>query len=134
MIVLDEEIHDPDLAVQIGVWYKGSVISVKSLRPRTLVKDDSMPTLLRRVAQPTFVTINWTDFWRELAADRAFCIVCADLTSRQVNQVPFYLRRFLNLPQFKTKAARMGSVVLLRPTRIEFYRADRKIQTMEWTN
>lgn len=134
MIVLDEEIHDPDLAAQIGTWYKGSVISVKTLRPHTLVKDDSMPTLLRRVSQPTFVTINWTDFWQELAADTAFCVVCVDLTSRQVNRIPLYLRRFLNLPLFKTKTARMGSVVLLRPTRVEFYRASRKIETVAWSN
>lgn len=38
----------------------------------------------------------------------------------------------LSLDSFNTKAKRMGVVLLLRPTRIEFYRVDRKIETMNW--
>lgn len=58
MIVLDENIYDPQLATRINAWYRGQVISINSLRPSTLVKDDSIPTLLLQVSQPTFVTIN----------------------------------------------------------------------------
>lgn len=42
------------------------------------------------------------------------------------------LRKFMRHPEFKTKARRMGVVALVRRTRIEFYRVDRKIETMNW--
>lgn len=133
MIVLDEELQDPYIVSEITAWYPGKVISVRALRPRTIIKDEAIVTLLQALANPTFVTINVEDFWWVMRADANLCLVCIDLPNARALQVPTWLRKFLRLDMFKTKAGRMGIVALLRAKHIEFYRADHKIKTIEWT-
>lgn len=133
MIVLDEQLNIPELADKIAAWYPGRVAILTDLRAGSQVKDDAVSTLLRAEAQPTFVTINVRHFWHVVRADAKFAVVCIDLPLIRVEHVSDWLRRFLNTPEFKTKAGRMGVVALLRPSRIEFYRVDRKILSMEWT-
>lgn len=58
MIVLDEELQGLGLEQAIAHWYRGAVLVVKQLRPGTVIKDEAIPTLLRRANQPTFVTIK----------------------------------------------------------------------------
>ena len=132
MIVLDEEIYDPDLAEQIAAWYVGRVISIAALRPRTIIKDDAIPGLLRAAPLPTFVTINVSDFWRIVPADPRYAIVCIDLPTWRILEIPDWLRRLFRMPVFKTKAARMGTVARLRPSLIEYYGTDRRVQTLRW--
>jgi hypothetical protein len=72
MIVLDEELQGLGLESAISVWYRGAVIIINQLRPRTVIKDEAIPTLLRRVREPTFVTINYIDSGGELQQTRRF--------------------------------------------------------------
>lgn len=132
MIVLDEQIYSAAIAQEIAKWYPGKVVSVKELRPQTLVQDDSIDVLLRGVSSPTFATINIVDFWRKIAPGANYCIVCIELAQLRARETPRLLRRFLSLPQFNTKAKRMGVVALLRPTRIEFYRVKQDVETIVW--
>lgn len=132
MIVLDENVYDPQLAARINAWYRGQVIFINSLRPSTLVKDDSIPTLLLQVSQPTFVTINVDDFWLETPAHPRFCIVAATLQQRDWLEVADWLRRCMRLTLFHTKAGRMGKVILLRPSRIEYYSLNRQVMHSPW--
>lgn len=132
MIVLDEQIGSPALAEEIAKWYPGRVAILKDLRTQSVVKDDATATLLRTVPSPTFVTINVRHFWRVVRAESQFSVIAMDLSLNQVDEVSGWLRKCLSLPEFKTKAKRMGIVALLRPTRIEFYRADRKIEAVQW--
>src|SRR2546422_8326084 len=67
MIVLDEELQGLGLEEAISGWYRGSVLLIKALRPGTVIKDEAIPGLLRRVRRPAFVTINHGDFWRRTA-------------------------------------------------------------------
>lgn len=62
MIVLDEQLQSKGLGDSIGKWYVGSVVSVTTLRPGTIIKDEAIPALLAQQNQPFFVTINVTDF------------------------------------------------------------------------
>jgi hypothetical protein len=133
MIVLDEEIHGASLRRAIAAWYPGRVVSVVALRPGTIVKDEAVPAVLRTVPQPTFVTINAFDFWRKIPADSRFCIVCVELNASQIVELPERLRRFLRMPEFKTKGARLGKVVRLRSRRIEYYAADRVVYVVPWS-
>jgi len=73
MIVLDEHLTKESLKIAIARWYKGQVRFIKPLRFGTLIKDEVIPTLFRQLKQPTFVTINWSDFWKKQPADRHFC-------------------------------------------------------------
>jgi hypothetical protein len=133
MIVFDENIFDQDAIDDLNRWYKGKVASIKQLRIRTLVKDDSIPTLLRTVKQPTFLTTNVSDFWRKMPAHRAYCIICFDLPNERIVEIPRLLRGVLRLAEFKTKAARMGKILQVRHHRIDYYAAgSKKIISLNW--
>ena len=132
MIVLDEEIYAPSISKPIKDWYAGRVISINALLPKTVIKDDSFPSLLQKADHPSFVTINVSDFWHITPANANYSIICVELTAKQLANLPDLLRRFLRQPQFKTKSARMGKVVRLRFNKIEFYESDKQIHTLQW--
>ncbi len=132
MIVLDEHLYDPLIIADISSWFSGQVAPLIKLRPGSLIKDDVIPTLLRKGSEPTFVTINVTDFWKRTIPHNGFCIITVALTQTQVNEVPNLLRRLMHLPEFKTKALRMGKVIHVTQKHIEYYEADRSIQRLQW--
>lgn len=134
MIVVDENIQSEHIIGAITAWYTGRVISITELRPATLIKDDGIAMLLRQVTQPTFVTINADDFWLRFRSDPRCCIVAFARTQAQSYEVPNGLRRLLSLAEFHTKAARMGKVIHVMPTYIEYYAADRQIQRIAWAD
>lgn len=68
MIVLDDQLSAPYLKSEIEKWYAGSVIVLGSIRPHGVIKDDNIPALLQDLKQPTFITINYSDFWRKIEA------------------------------------------------------------------
>src|SRR5437660_9212280 len=103
MIVLDEQLLDADLPARIKRWYRGNVTNILQLRPGTLIPDDAIPALLRSVRQPTFVTINVTDFWRRMAPDPHLAITCFALIDRQIGMIPLLLRRLFATPPFQTR-------------------------------
>lgn len=74
------------------------------------------------IKQPTFVTINYADFWRRVPGDRSYCIVCLALAIDQADMVFGWLRQLFRLAEFKTKAARMGQVVVASQRRLQYYR------------
>jgi len=133
MIVFDENIFDYDVIDDLNRWYKGKVVSIKHLRLRTLVKDDSIPTLLRTVKQPTFLTTNISDFWRKMPAHHAYCMICFDLPNERIDEIPRLLRGVLRFAEFKTKAARMGKIIQVRHNHIDYYAVGSKqVFTLNW--
>lgn len=121
MIIFDENIHQQRLMDAVAAWYQGRVISITSLRPGTVIKDDAIPTLLRKVKQPTFVTTNVADFWRRVPAHPRYSIICVMLPSERFQEIPDLLRRLCHLPEFGTRSARMGKVARVSQTRLEYY-------------
>ena len=133
MIVLDEQLLGRGLDRAIGQWYRGSVIFINELRPNSVIKDDAIPHLLRLVGQPTFVTINTTDFWQRTQIDRHYCVVCCTLTDPQATIIPQLLRRLLHHPDFRAKAKRMGRVIRIGPAHAAYYTwTNRSVRTLEW--
>jgi hypothetical protein len=133
MIVLDEQLQGLGLEEAVARWYRGAVFVVNKLRPARVIKDEAIPALLRQLKQPTFVTIDYMDFWRRIPADNAFCIVCLELSTERVDDIPVRLRQLLRLPEFKTKKARMGKVVLVRETRLQYYSQHEKlVHILRW--
>lgn len=126
MIVLDEQLADPRIVHSIEKWYKGKVISVEQARPQTRITDDVVPVLLRRLKEPTFVTINHEDFWRKIPANSAYCVICLTLISKRASEVPQVLRAILSLPQLRTKSGRLGTVIFVSDQRVAYYSAKRK--------
>jgi hypothetical protein len=122
MIVLDEQLEDPRLGAGIARWYKGAVINLRALRPGSRILDEATPILLRRVRQPTFVTINYKDFWKKISASPDYCVICFRLPTERKLEVPELLRRVLSLPGLRTKRERMGAVVSVVDRKVTVYR------------
>ena len=98
-----------------------------------VIKDEVIPTLLRQLKQPTFITIDYIDFWRRVPANNAYCIVCLELPTDQVEKIQARLRQLFRLPEFKTKRARMGKVVLVRERRLLYYGPHEKlVHILRW--
>jgi hypothetical protein len=121
MIILDEELQGLGLEAAIARWYRGAVLIVTQLRPGTVIKDDGIPGLLRRVKQPTFVTINYPDFWRRVPADASFCVVCLKLAADRHAEISDLLHRVFRSAEFRTKSVRMGKVVSVSRRVIQYY-------------
>lgn len=131
MIVLDENIHDSVIKEAIGRWYSGQVLSVTKLRPQSKIKDEAIPTLLRGADQPTFVTLNVSDFWRHVAPSFSFCIIALELTQEQRFEISDILRSVLAHNLFKTKNSRMGKIIHWMPTYLEYYESNQQIHRIE---
>ncbi len=133
MIVLDENILGEIVIDGLKAWYKGKVVSINKLRADTVVKDDAVPTILRTVKQPTFLTTNVSDYWRKMPAHAAYCMICFDLPNERIPEIPHLLRGVLRFPEFKTKAARRGKILLVRHLHIDYYAVGSKqIFTLNW--
>lgn len=124
MIILDEQLLGRDLEQDIARWYRGPVQFVIDLRPHSVIKDEAIPNLLRYQSRPTFVTINERDFWRRVAADQRYCIVCFPLPDPRVRDIPLSLRAVLRRPEFRTKAQRMGKILRVTTEEILYYTVD----------
>ncbi len=124
MIILDEQLLGRDLEQDIARWYRGPVQFVIDLRPHSVIKDEAIPNLLRYQSRPTFVTINERDFWRRVAADQRYCIVCFSLPDPRVRDIPLSLRAVLRRPEFRTKAQRMGKILRVTTEEILYYTVD----------
>ena len=123
MIVLDEQLLGRRIESAIARWYRGSVCFITDLRPGTIIKDDASPMLLQREAQPTFVTINESDFWQKVAITEHFCVVCLAFPDSRADEVSDLLKRLLRHPDLKTKTRRMGRVVRITSTHASYYQA-----------
>ena len=131
MLVLDEQLLGRGLERDITQWYRDTVQFITDLRPHTIIKDEAIPVLLRRQAQPTFVTINERDFWRKVATDQRYCIVCFVLSDTRAREIPPALRALLRRPELRTKAQRMGKIIRVTNNDLSYYTcSDRQVRTM----
>lgn len=80
----------------------------------TGTKDDALPALLREQNQPTFVTINETDFWQRIPASESYCCVASSnansLACDRVNARPSaHTRAKFSAPNRTRSASRRDS-------------------------
>ena len=133
MIVLDEQLLSYGLQASIARWYRGAVTDITQLRPNTVILDEAIPMLLQAVSRPTFVTINVADFWRRLAPNPRFCIVCCAVPHTRAQEVPDLLRRVLALEPFRTRSRRLGKIVRVSRQHVQYYTTDsRAIHRVAW--
>jgi hypothetical protein len=133
MIVLDEQLLGYGLRAAIARWYRGSIIEITELRPGTVIEDDVIPALLRTARQPTFVTINVTDFWWRLAPDRRFCVACFALPHSRTDDLSELLRNLFRLEPFRTRKRRLGKIARVSARRVQFYTTESwAVQSLDW--
>jgi len=118
----------------IARWYPARACYITDVRPGTITKDETIARLLQQARGATFVTTNVTDFWRHIPAHARYCIVCLALPNEQLRQLPDLLRRFLRVPEWKTKAARMGKVARVSRRQIQYYAGgDDRLHSRVWS-
>jgi hypothetical protein len=120
MVVLDEQLLGYGLQSAIARWYRGAVTDITQLRPGTTILDDAIPSLLRAVREPSFVTINVSDFWRRLAPDLGFAILCFSLPHSRADEIAALLRRLFRLLPFHTRRQRLGKIARVSFERIHY--------------
>lgn len=133
MIVVDEQLQDHEIVAALQNWYRGRVTAVTALRPGTVIKDEVVPQLLRRQRQPTFVTVNVSDFWRVARPDKRYCIVAIDLPGSRAREVPDTVRELFRVPAFATKAMRMSKIIRVRARAVEYYGQDEQAHSLIWS-
>lgn len=121
MLVLDEQLIGRRLEIALRRWYRGRVVLITELRPGSVIKDDAIPILLGEQNRPTFLTINERDFWRKVAIDPRFCVICFALPDSRVQEIPETMRAVVRLPNFRTKSRRMGTVLRVAEGRVSYY-------------
>lgn len=133
MIVLDEQLLGRHIEDEIACWYRGSVCFITDLRPGTIIKDDAIPLILRRLKKPAFVTINVSHFWRRVPIDDRFCVVCCNFSDSQARLIPGYLKLLMSHQNFSTKGKSAGHVFRLSLDQpVRFYNsADPSTQTLQ---
>jgi len=129
-VILDDQLFDWEVLIPIARWT--TVQRLRNLRPGEVIKDERVPVLLREVPQPTFVTIDM-GFWKRELCDARYCILCFPLRNDEQDQIPALLRRLFRLPEFHTKAARMGKIVQVAPTLLRYWqRGDEQLYRRSW--
>ena len=132
MIVLDENLLVLRLGNPIAAWYPGRVCSIVELDPGAIIKDEAIPTYLRRLKGATFITTNVSDFWRYIRADARYCIIGFALPNERLRELPALLRRLLHEPELKTKAKRVGKIVRVTQRQVQYYTvSDSRIRLLE---
>lgn len=129
-IIVDEQLGRTEVLLPLKRWITAQ--KIESLRPYEVIKDDRVLQILWELKRPTFVTID-SGFYDKRHCDRRYCLVYFVLTSLEQNQLPDLLRQLLRLPEFETKAARMGKVVRVSKTDVRYWhlKADEE-HRFEW--
>jgi len=129
-IILDDQLFDLEVLIPIARWI--TVQRLRDLRPGEVIKDDRVPMLLRQLRQPTFVTIDM-GFWDRGLRDVRYCVLCFPLRNDEQHRLPELLRRLLRLPEFHTKAVRMGKVARVSASHVEYWQlGDEPLHRLSW--
>lgn len=130
LFVLDD--HLARVAVRERVLRWATARYVRDLRPGEVVKDDRILDILRTLRTPTFVIVDrW--FWNRDHRNPGYCLVFLALRGREHTRAPELLRRLLRLPEFRTRAARMGTVVHLGEEHVRWWQlGDEAEHALQW--
>ena len=133
MIVLDEQLLSYGIRQHVVQWYRGTVIDITQLLPGTVIRDGTIPLLLRAARRPTCVTINVADFWQRRSPEARCCIVCVAVPPPRALEVSALVRRLFMLGPFRTQNQRLGKMVRISQRQVQYYTtADRTIQRLNW--
>lgn len=105
--VLDDQLQESGLRDPIRRWATADFL--RAIQPDQVIKDERIPAILRRLRTPTFVTIDQR-FWNRVYRDRRYCMLFFALKAEEQGSIPTLVRQLVRLPEFRTRAARMGKV------------------------
>ncbi len=117
-IILDDQLADLAIRIPLARWT--TVQRLREIRPGEVIKDERVPLILRELRQPTFVTIDM-GFWNAGLRDPRYCMRCFPLRIEDQQVLPGLLRQVLRLPEFATRAARMGKVARISQAQVDYW-------------
>jgi hypothetical protein len=124
-LVLDDQLDVQKILPSLKGWLTS--VRLQDLRPGERILDDRVPQLLLRLKKPTFVTID-RGFWRRRLGHPDYCIVHFAVSKDQQEELPRLLRLLFRLPQFRTRAARMGKVARVGRSSVIYWEGDKKVE------
>jgi len=80
--------------------------------------DERIINLLSRLKTPTFITWDCKDFYHRRRLDKRYCIICVDIHRTEFVSA---VRKIFRHPLFNTAAKRMGKVIRITPTHINYF-------------
>lgn len=117
-IILDEQLNRDRVLKPLLQWV--TTQKLEELHPNEVIKDDRIPSILRELKQPTFVTID-VGFWNRSLLDPHYSILYFSFQDNQQPQLPSMLRRLFRIQEFKTKSIRMGKIAKISTTSVEYW-------------
>ena len=117
-LVLDEHLGRTEVLAPLQKWITAT--KIEDLAGDEILKDDRILQLLCQRKHPTFVTLD-DDFFHRRLCDRRYCLIYCVVPRQQQHRIPVMLRRVFRLPEFSTKAARMGKVIRVHEQDIDFW-------------
>lgn len=131
LLIVDAALSDAEVLEPLQNLMKTRPI--RDVRLNEIVKDDRVPVLLRELPSPIFITIDETGFWHRHLCSDAYCILYFALSDSQQELIPSLVRKLLRLPEFKTKAKRMGKVARVSQANIKYYQVgDSELHVISW--
>ncbi len=129
-IVLDEHLGVHEVREPLQRWI--SAQKIENIIPGEILKDERILQVLRQLKQPTFVTLD-SGFYHRRHRDGRYCLLYFVLPRAEQSRLPDLLRQLLRLPEFKTRAVRMGKVARVNRESAEFWQVgDDKERTVRW--
>jgi hypothetical protein len=119
-LVLDDQLDVQVIVPALEAWI--TVDRLQDLRPTQHILDDRVPEILRTLRTPTFVTIDH-GFWNRRLCHPGYCILYLDLAKDEQERLPGLVRRLFRLPEFRTRAVRMGKVARIRQATVSYWEA-----------
>ena len=118
-LVLDDQLDLDDVLPGLQSWITWE--RLQALRPTEQILDERVPGLLLTLKRPTFITIDH-GFWHRGLCHSGYCILYFALTKEEQEKIPTLLRRVLHLPEFQTRAARMGKVARVQKQAVTYWK------------
>lgn len=129
-IILDNQLFDFAVWAQLQEWVAAKPL--RALRPGEVIKDERVPVLLHTLNRPTFITID-QGFWHRRWRDANYRIVYFALEDKQQQHISTLLRRLFRLPEFRTRAARMGKVARVSEVNVQWWQlGDERLRRSVW--
>jgi hypothetical protein len=122
-LVLDDQLDVQIIVPALEAWI--TAVRLQHLRPTEHILDDRVPEILGTLKTPTFLTIDH-GFWKRRLCHPDYCILYFDLAKDEQHQLPPLLRRLFRLPEFRTRAVRMGKVARVGQVAVTFWQAGEK--------
>jgi hypothetical protein len=109
-----------------------TVAYLREVRRDQVIKDERVASILHTIKHPTFITID-DAFWDRRLRHNGYCMLYFVLRHDEQRDLPELLHRLLRLPEFRTRAARMGRVARVSREQVLFWQLhDETLHAIEW--